>query len=298
VDERRFDELVKSLAGPISRRQVLKTVAAATVAGLLGAAGTERASARTGALPCANLPKGDCCSYCQTLFPNNTRAAVLCYFDYLAKRQGPCACLANNGTACPSNPARSEAFTCCSAGQTCIQGVCVTCPAHCVECTSSTTCIACESGYTLSNAKCCPTGQTLCSGTCRNLSSDNNNCGACGTTCPSGQTCCKGTCRNLSSDNNNCGTCGTACRVYGTCQSGTCKCGTDPACVRGQVCQSGVCVTSAALLYPYTCDCADGAQLSTCFSDTCTGPSAAAACTTFCTGHSGFLVAACGIVHC
>lgn len=41
----------------------------------------------------------------------------------------------------------------------------------------------------------CPEGQTRCSpGTCCNLASDNNNCGACGNSCPTGTTCQSGEC--------------------------------------------------------------------------------------------------------
>ena len=40
----------------------------------------------------------------------------------------------------------------------------------------------------------CATGQTNCSGVCRNLSSDNANCGACGRACSTGQACVSGVC--------------------------------------------------------------------------------------------------------
>jgi hypothetical protein len=40
----------------------------------------------------------------------------------------------------------------------------------------------------------CPTGQTNCSGTCIDLSSDNHNCGSCGNVCPAGQMCSSGQC--------------------------------------------------------------------------------------------------------
>ncbi len=41
----------------------------------------------------------------------------------------------------------------------------------------------------------CTTGQTECSGVCRDLQTDANNCGGCGTVCPSGQVCRTGVCR-------------------------------------------------------------------------------------------------------
>ena len=40
----------------------------------------------------------------------------------------------------------------------------------------------------------CPSGQTNCSGTCTDTSSDSNNCGYCGNICPSGTSCVSGSC--------------------------------------------------------------------------------------------------------
>ena len=42
---------------------------------------------------------------------------------------------------------------------------------------------------------CCSSGQTSCSGTCYNLQSDAQNCGACGKACTQGQTCSAGICQ-------------------------------------------------------------------------------------------------------
>ncbi len=86
----------------------------------------------------------------------------------------------------------------------------------------------------------CPTGQTACSGTCRALQTDNNNCGVCGRVCGGGTVCsagvctstcaapttnCSGVCRDLANDANNCNACGTVCtRTNGVagCASGAC----------------------------------------------------------------------------
>jgi len=46
--------------------------------------------------------------------------------------------------------------------------------------------------------KCCANGEACCSDACVNLSSDNNNCGACGHVCPAGSTCQNGECVNPS----------------------------------------------------------------------------------------------------
>jgi len=40
----------------------------------------------------------------------------------------------------------------------------------------------------------CGTGLSNCAGTCRDLATDNNNCGTCGRACPSGQICSGGGC--------------------------------------------------------------------------------------------------------
>jgi hypothetical protein len=45
----------------------------------------------------------------------------------------------------------------------------------------------------------------------------------CCSSCPPGQADCAGACKNLGSDNGNCGACGTACATGTTCQNGTCK---------------------------------------------------------------------------
>ncbi|HII99195.1 MAG TPA: hypothetical protein HA272_08100 [Methanoregula sp.] len=91
----------------------------------------------------------------------------------------------------------------------------------------------------------CRSGQTVCNGTCTILSSDNENCGACGQRCPPewGYSCrdgvcrkecagttgngtevsCSGQCTNLWWDNQNCGSCGNRCIAGETCVEGYCS---------------------------------------------------------------------------
>jgi peroxiredoxin len=103
----------------------------------------------------------------------------------------------------------------------------------------------------------CPSGQTLCNGTCVNIATDPNNCGACGSkcasgqscqagvcfkeSCPSGQTLCDGTCVNTATDPNNCGACGSKCASGQSCQAGVCF---KESCPSGQILCNGTCVNT------------------------------------------------------
>ncbi|GEM_PF-1040999 len=84
----------------------------------------------------------------------------------------------------------------------------------------------------------CLKGQTLCSGQCVDLTSNDKNCGACGKTCVAPQTCVKGVCKlvcssgltncanncvDLRSDEHNCGACGHICLKGQSCIDGVCK---------------------------------------------------------------------------
>ena len=79
-------------------------------------------------------------------------------------------------------------------------------------------------------------GQTQCNGACVNLTSDANNCGACGNVCASGRTCvnsvcscgagqtlCASVCVSLTSDPNNCGACGNTCLPGHVCVNSVCN---------------------------------------------------------------------------
>lgn len=86
----------------------------------------------------------------------------------------------------------------------------------------------------------CPSGQTNCSGSCTDTSSDSNNCGSCGNVCQSGASCvsgscsssgecspsetnCGGSCTDTQSDSQNCGSCGNACTQGESCVGGSCS---------------------------------------------------------------------------
>jgi hypothetical protein len=98
--------------------------------------------------------------------------------------------------------------------------------------------MVCPTGETCQNGTCaCPTSgkPNYCGSACTNLTSDNGNCGKCGTVCSGGEQCtngvcqcpsgapnlCGSTCTNVLTDTSNCGTCGHGC-APGTCSAGAC----------------------------------------------------------------------------
>lgn len=136
----------------------------------------------------------------------------------------------------------------------------------------------------------CPSGQTDCSGYCKDLKTDANSCGSCGNKCTGGQICsggtckcpdgkilCGGTCIDPKSDKANCGRCGNTCPSAQSCLSGTCACegsrtfcseqcidtnsstahcgACSKACGRGQLCNIGTCECPRTLSY---CEVHDG----------------------------------------
>jgi hypothetical protein len=94
----------------------------------------------------------------------------------------------------------------------------------------------CEASTSVAGSA-CPTGQSQCAGTCRDLQADTSNCGLCGRVCtvgqvctagvctipcPTGQTACSGVCRNLLTDASNCGACAQLCAAGQVCTGGVC----------------------------------------------------------------------------
>jgi hypothetical protein len=91
-------------------------------------------------------------------------------------------------------------------------------------------------GPVIDTAPRCPSGQTLCSDTCVDVTSDYHNCGLCGvacqddlhcadslcTACPSSTLACGGQCIDPQSNPANCGACSVVC-PGGACRFGTCK---------------------------------------------------------------------------
>ena len=99
----------------------------------------------------------------------------------------------------------------------------------------------------------CSAGQTSCSGQCKTLASDNQNCGSCGNACGSGRICQNGTCACSSglflcggacvaSDAQHCGSSCTVCPSGQVCSNNACL----AMCPSGQtMCSGGACVPSS-----------------------------------------------------
>ncbi len=109
------------------------------------------------------------------------------------------------------------------------------CLAACRACNGNTSRLCGSCG----NFVCCPTSTTCCNGTCTDVNSDPNNCGACGNVCHASTPICKqatcsacqpwetfcvgGGCVDLFNDPFNCGACGNQCSQTDVCAGGTCQ---------------------------------------------------------------------------
>ena len=276
-------------------------------------------------------------------------AAIRCGSSCADLRSDPVNCGACGNACGPSMLCTNG--TCqltCAGGASACSGSCVnlqTDNANCGRCGQ-----ACAAGQVCSLGRCsltCAASLATCGGgdagadaggtqRCADLSTDNNNCGACGTLCPAGQRCldrrcqvtcsvgqttCNGVCRDLQTDNLNCGACGTTCAAGTTCSAGVCvvscsasltqcsgtcvnlqtdnaNCGNcGLACAPGQVCSRGTCATSCATTLA-TCPSSAGAYCANTQND----PSNCGACGRNCalahTAVTSCVAGACAVASC
>jgi hypothetical protein len=190
--------------------------------------------------------------FCRTMMPDGSTNNSGC-----GKATACCPTCVELGGVCSAGAGGS----CCS-GAGCVSGHCA-CPAAkpdvcnggCTDLqTDRTNCGACgqrcASGETCVAGECvCGAGKSICrdrcvSGTCCN--------GGAGVNCGSGTTCCSPDgCKDLSDDADNCGACGATCdpTLSNTCVAGVCKCGEDPLCTGGQLCNGSGCSCPAGYAF-------------------------------------------------
>jgi hypothetical protein len=222
-----WDELSKSLAEPVPRRESLRRLGAVLAGAVLSPLGLQTAFAG----------KTDPC-----------KAFCRCSNK---KQQNQCltAC-----RACGSDPGRlcgsCGNFACCGNGQSCCDdpyrgpycadlagdvGHCGACGHDCRYDAGPYEQTACVDGECLYQ---CVAGAARCDGTtCTYLLWDPNNCGDCGnfcggstpycnqgacSPCPPGSALCGNYCANIQWDNANCGACGVVCPSDHTCAGGYC----------------------------------------------------------------------------
>ncbi len=90
---------------------------------------------------------------------------------------GSCGCCTRSNDPCTAD-------TVCCSGEACdlTTGLCK--PPTTTTLPSSSTSTTPTTSHSTTSTTLCPPGETLCSGTCVNLTSDDNNCGSCGHVCP------------------------------------------------------------------------------------------------------------------
>ena len=130
MEDQRFDELAKTCAKPVSRRQMVKVLVATTVGGLFVRSGSSKAFAGT-----CN-PNNICAHFCNATFGGDTAASAQCASD-AAHCKGACytcgpmrpdhtvqptCCQKNSSGYCASY----LSTPCCTSGQFCCGGQCIT----------------------------------------------------------------------------------------------------------------------------------------------------------------------------
>lgn len=127
-------------------------------------------------------------------------------------------------------------------------------------------------------------------------------CGSTGESCGEGTACCGGSCIDISTDPENCGACGNVCGDQGTsCQDGACRCGDGPGCRApvgtdlGELCCADACVPQDSANCKEcgaSCDSGEMCVYGTTLAGTmeiCCAPVLLPGFPTFCIGSGGFL---------
>ncbi len=167
-----LDELSKSLAGSVPRRESLRLIGAALAGAVLTPLGVRTA--------CAARPD-PCVAFCRACSGTAQRNQCI-----VACR----ACNGNTSRLCGS----CGTYACCATSAACCNGTCTSVnsdPRNCGACgnvcsASTPVCIQGTCGN-------CGPGSTNCGGVCTDMVFDNANCGGCGIVCADGYSC-QGSC--------------------------------------------------------------------------------------------------------
>jgi hypothetical protein len=240
MDADRFDALARALTTRRSRRTTLGTLLGGALPGASLETLAERHKSEVTAASRVCRPAGTACKH----------GRQCCTKKCLSS--GKCSCNADDPCPRPANPCKKAVCSsgrciirnnaCQSEGKVCCDKACVDTqndPNHCGTC--GNTCLTrevCTQGGCL-----CESGKEVCGAAC--VSSCCNQ--GVEEDCAGGQTCCSGHgCRDLQTDKDHCGECGASCvpDTFTDCVLGECKCGNDPACTGGKICDldKGGCV--------------------------------------------------------
>ena len=200
MEPSKFDDLTKALATSTSRRQALQRIGGIVAGSLLAAWPVTQALASGGG-------NNQCARFCASVFGADTAAAKQCTSD-AAHGRGLCYTC---GPAAPAGHPPLCGQLCCSAGQVCQGGTCVTpCTANEGTCQMDSDCCSghCDQS-TLTCVSCIPGGDQFCTGSgqaqcCAGLICDGTTatCVSCipvgDVYCTSNSDCCSNNCNTIS----------------------------------------------------------------------------------------------------
>jgi hypothetical protein len=183
VENQRFDRFARAVSACTSRRQALRLLAVAAVAGWLPRSGAAAPARQAGCA--AGLT--DCYGVCVDLLTdlNNCGACgSVCESGLVPVRCRDGVC---ERASCPVG------IEFCGAVDGCRD--LSSDPLHCGACQNACASGVCTGGVCApADGGACAPGQTDCGGVCVDTCCDNNNCGACGNVCTGGLTCFEGVC--------------------------------------------------------------------------------------------------------
>lgn len=230
-----FDRLARATAAPHSRRSALRYFTTAVGAAVLHSLASSSASAANGRLPCE---------------PGLELCAGICV-DTLSDpgncgRCGNLVARCSNGQSTTAPPVRIAPL------------VEPLGPLVTISLTSVTEISA--PGICMPSGFVCFDNQACCQSGCTDLTSDNNNCGVCGTACTPDQSCVTGSCCPsaqvcLLLSGPVCCSAGASCSALGCCPSGQAVCGgvccgPGRSCCGGACCDSGQCSGATCITPP------------------------------------------------